>query len=154
VKAKEARSAADETREAVKGVRLAVAEARKPREEPDRAAKDNKLPFSDRIRWDDSLLNNKKDFTLVRQRVEDKEIKWTVEINSDEGVHLATRATFVDPFKYIGNCRIHVQYLDEDDVEILRSFLSPTGSVAKGEPVSLTLVLPKDGIPKATKKIV
>ncbi len=152
-KAKEARSAAEDTQEAVKGVRLALAEGRKPREEPkddepDKAAKEDKLPYSDRVHWDVSLLNNKKDFTLVKQTVTDKEVRWVVEINSDEGVRMATNRYLGNP--NYGNLRL--QFLDEDDVEISYYHLSSVGKVAKGERVRFSYPLPKEGFQK-TKKV-
>jgi len=157
--AKEARSAADDTREAVKGVRLALAEARKPhkepkKDEPDKAAKDGKLPYSDRIRWDISLLKNKDNFTFVKQtvKVEEKEVRWIVEINSDEGSKMVSGHRFIGdnggPYSYLT-----LQFLDEDDVELGHYALLVTGKVAKGEKVRLSYLLPKEGLSKNVKKV-
>jgi flagellar biosynthesis GTPase FlhF len=113
-------------------------------------ARKNELPYSEKITWDTSSLENDRDnYILVNRKIdEDKSVSWVVTVASDDASRLSELG-------YSNTYRFRAYFLDEDDVEIVRVDLQQHPNFAfKGQNLRFTLEIPKDEkVIRNTKKI-
>jgi hypothetical protein len=106
------------------------------------------LPRADEIRWDVKVIE-KGPFTVEKRQVENKQVRWLLKVDTDEG------AGQINVYS-LGTPGFYARFLDEDGVEITRVQLaaSNTDGVRRGDKVRLTLTLPGKDVLKKTNKVV